>query len=169
MSSNVELERVQGLMVFLASAANGLEEVLGRGAGSITLRAGRTAGLRTEVTETEEHDLEKALDLVWGEMCRIGMRWAFEPYCRAGQPKIVTTPEGEEQLHLVFRNCMVRSSLFRYGHPQRQSLCLSNHGLFCGLLERITGRPANLEILHAGENACLKLLTVGPRREVADG
>jgi hypothetical protein len=89
------------------------------------------------------------------------MRWAFEPYKRDDEPELITVKEGALELKLVFRNCMVRSSLFRYGHPQRQSLCLMNHGLFCGLVEKIYGRPAELEILHAGENACLKLLTVG--------
>jgi hypothetical protein len=161
MHSNPDLERVQGLMVFLASAANGLEDILGRGAGSITYRAGRTAGLKQQVQRTETEDLLKALDLVWDEMCRIGMRWAFEPYKRHGDPDLITQENGKRKVHLVFRNCMVRSALFRYGHPQRLSLCLMNHGLFCGLLERIHGQPAELEIVHAGENACFKVLTVG--------
>jgi predicted hydrocarbon binding protein len=161
MDPNPDQQRTQGLMVFLASAANGLEEVLGRGAGSITYRSGRSAGLKTAVQRTEREDLLKALDLVWEEMCRIGMRWKFEPYKRTGEPELVTTEDGRVRLQLVFRNCMVRSALFRYGHPQRQSLCLMNHGLFCGLLEQIYGQPANLEIIHAGENACLKVLTVG--------
>jgi hypothetical protein len=161
MHSNPDLERVQGLMVFLASAANGLEDILGRGAGSITYRAGRTAGLKQQVQRTESEDLLKALDLVWEEMCRIGMRWAFEPYKRHGDPDLITQENGKRKVHLVFRNCMVRSALFRYGHPQRLSLCLMNHGLFCGLLERIHGQPAELEIVHAGENACFKVLTVG--------
>jgi len=160
MHSNPDLERVQGLMVFLASAANGLEDILGRGAGSITYRAGRTAGLKQQVQRTETEDLLKALDLVWEEMCRIGMRWAFEPYKKLAEPGLVTHEEGKTKLKLVFRNCMVRSSLFRYGHPQKLSLCLMNHGLFCGLLEQIHGARANLDILHAGENACIKLLTI---------
>jgi len=50
--------------------------------------------------------------------------------------------------------------LFRYGHEQRQSLCLMNHGLFCGYLQKILGKRVGLEILHAGENACLKELVV---------
>ncbi len=148
-------------MVFLASTANGLEEVLGRGAGSVTFRAGRTTGLKTAVQQTERGDLLKALELVWQEMCRIGMRWAFEPYKKQATAQLITQEGGKHHLHLVFRNCMVRSALFRYSHPQRQSLCLMNHGLFCGLLEQVYGQPANLEVLHAGENACLKVLTVG--------
>ena len=156
MSENRELERVQGLMVFLASAADGLEELLGRGAGSVTFRAGRQTGLQHQTGKREEHDLLKALDLVWDEMCGIGMRWAFEPYKRASEAQLITEDNGEQKLQMVFRNCQVRCALFRYGHPQRLSLCLMNHGLFCGLLEKIYGGRASLDIVHAGENSCLK-------------
>lgn len=160
MAEQTQLQHVQGLMVFLASAADGLEELLGRGAGSVTFRAGRETGRQREIEHTEEGDLLKALDLVWEEMCRIGMRWAFEPYKRDDEETLITEENGELKLKLVFRNCLVRSSLFRYGHPQKLSLCLMNHGLFCGLVEKIYGGRATLDIIHAGENACLKMLTV---------
>lgn len=161
MQLNEHLQRLQGLMVFLASASNGLEDLLGRGAPSITFRAGRSMGLKVKGVKEEKSDLLKALDVVWEEMCQVGMRWAFEPYKKKEEPELITTSdEGKLQLKLVFRNCMVRSSLFRYSHPQKLSLCMMNHGYFCGLLQNIYGTKANLEILHAGENACLKLLTV---------
>lgn len=160
MNPSERLDEVQGLMVFLAAMAKGLEEVLGRGAGAITYRAGRTTGRKTAVAASESEDLMKALDLVWEEMCRLGMRWHFEPYRMPGRDALVEQENGKRKLHLVFDNCMVRCALFRHGHPQKLSLCLMNHGLFCGLLEKIHGGSANLEILHAGENACLKVLTV---------
>jgi len=155
-----QLQRVQGLMVFLASMAGGLEEVLGRGAGAITYRAGRSAGRKAPVKTRDTEDLLKALDLVWEEMCRLGMRWRFKPHQTAGQSGLLAQEDGKTRLELVFDNCMVRCALFRYGHPQKLSLCLMNHGLFCGLLEQVHGGSANLEVLHAGENACLKVLTV---------
>jgi len=154
-------------MVFLSSLSNGLEDVLGRGAGGITFRAGKTSGLARSVRKVERDDLVKALDVVWDEMCDIGMRWAFEPYKREAEPVLVKREDGRVQLELVFRNCLVRNSLFRYGHPQKLSLCLMNHGLFCGLVEQVYGGKANLEILHAGENACIKLLTVEKKDGVA--
>jgi len=160
MSQTEKLQRVQGLMVFLASIAKGLEEVLGRGAGAITYRSGRTTGRETEIDGAQEPDLLRALDRVWDEMCRLGMRWHFVPYQPAGQGSMIEQESGKAKLHLVFDNCMVRCSLFRYGHPQKLSLCLMNHGLFCGLLEKVHGGQANLDILHAGENACYKVLTV---------
>lgn len=160
MAVQTELEQVQGLMVFLAASANGLEDLLGRGAGSVTFRAGRMAGLGHDARGSESGDLLRALDLVWDEMCRIGMRWAFEPYKRSDDEDLITEENGTQKVLLVFRNCMIRSSLFRYAHPQQLSLCMMNHGLFCGLLEKVYGGRANLEIVHAGENACLKLLTV---------
>ena len=160
MNGNRDLQKVQGLMVLLASSANGLEELLGRGAGGITFRAGRVTGLKSTVERTETEDLLKALDIVWDEMCRIGMRWAFEPYKRSTDRELITEEDGKLKIHLVFRNCMVRSALFRYGHPQQLSLCLMNHGLFCGLVEQVFGGRASLDVIHAGENACLKVLTV---------
>ena len=160
MEQTEHLQRLQGLMVFLASASNGLEQLLGRGAPSITFRAGRATGLKVKVQREVGDDLLKALEAVWDEMCTIGMRWAFEPYKKQSDSQLITEADGQLQMKLVFKNCMVRSSLFRYGHPQKLSLCMMNHGLFCGLLEQIYGGRANLEILHAGENACIKLLTV---------
>lgn len=160
MAQSERIQEVQGLMVFLASMGKGLEEVLGRGSGAITYRAGRSTGRKTEVAKREEADLLKALDLVWEEMCRLGMRWHYEPYRMPGHAELLEQENGKVKLHLVFDNCMVRCALFCHGHPQKLSLCLMNHGLFCGLVEKIHGGTANLEILHAGENACLKVLTV---------
>lgn len=160
METAQKLGEVQGLMVFLASMAKGLEDTLGRGAGAITYRSGRTTGRKTAVAKREQSDLIKALDLVWEEMCRLGMRWRFVPYQPADQATLITEEGGKQKLHLVFDNCMVRCALFHHGHPQKLSLCLMNHGLFCGLVEQICGGKANLDILHAGENACLKVLTV---------
>jgi hypothetical protein len=162
MNQHEHMQRVQGLMVFLSSASHGLEELLGRGAPSITFRAGRSAGLEVEVESKEPDDLEKALEAVHKEMSRIGMRWDFEVYKKEAAPSAFTTEDGKTYADLVFRNCMIRSSLFRYGHPQKLSLCMMNHGVFCGLLQKIHGSRANLDIIHAGENACIKRLTVHP-------
>jgi hypothetical protein len=37
---------------------------------------------------------------------------------------------------------------------------MMNHGLFCGYVQKITGKRAELDIIHAGENACLKELVL---------
>ena len=67
--------------------------------------------------------------------------------------------EGAEVL-LVFRDCMIRQSLFRFGHSQKGSLCNMMYGFFAGALQNIMGCESSLEIVHAGENACLKKLVV---------
>ena len=164
MENNEQLQKLQGLMVLLSSLANGLDAVFGQGAASITYRAGRTVGLRTAVKHREERDLLKALEVVSSSMSDLGIQWGFEPYKKQQEADLVKVEGDQQHVQLVFRNCMVRSSLFRYGHPQRLSLCMMNHGLFCGLVEQVFGQPANLNIEHAGENACMKLLTVGRAR-----
>ncbi len=163
MERNKPLELVQGSMLFLASIAHGLEELVGRGAPGITFRAGQTIALQSDIA-TRETDLLKAIEEVTREMERLGLRWDVEVYKKQSEPEYITEDNGEHLVKLVFGNCMVRSCQFHYGHPQRNSLCLLNHGLFCGLLQKIYGALSDYEFIHSGENACIGLLRVKPRR-----
>ena len=58
----------------------------------------------------------------------------------------------------MFRDCMIRQALYCYGHDQKGSLCYMMYGFFSGALDNIMGVRSKLEIVHAGENACLKRL-----------
>ncbi len=150
---------LQGLLVLMASLSHGLETVLGRGAATITFRAGRAIGLRADVAERTA-DTTRAIELVQQEMERNGLHWPCELWKPEGAADFFYDTEGKRAAKLVFHHCMVRCSLFRYSHEQKQSLCMMNHGLFCGYLQKILGRRVDLEILHAGENACLKELVI---------
>lgn len=150
---------LQGLLVFIASLSHGLENVLGRGAAPITFRAGRTIGLKTKASKTSTDPLE-ALTLVGNQMKDLGIEWPFEVWNPEGKADPFYEKDGKKALKLVFRHCMVRCSLFRYAHEQKQSLCMMNHGLFCGYLQSILGKRADLDIVHAGDSACLKELVI---------
>lgn len=152
-------DELQGLLVLMASLSHGLEQVLGRGAATVTFRAGRTVGLKSAPAK-QEADILAALPVVEKELREKGIIWPFEPWKPAGQSSFVYDKDGKQGLKLVFRNCMVRCALYRYSHEQKQSLCMMNHGLFCGYVQKITGKRAELDILHAGENACLKELVL---------
>jgi predicted hydrocarbon binding protein len=157
--ADVEKRRgeLDGLMVLMASLSHGLEQTLGRGASTVTFRAGRTVGLRAEVPQ-KTGDPVAALDLVRKELEAKGISWPFEPWKAAAAGELIETRDGKKVMKLVFHNCMVRCALFRYSHEQKQSLCLMNHGLFCGFFQKITGKKAELDVIHAGESACLKEL-----------
>ncbi len=158
--SDLARRRLDGLLVIMASLAHGLEQVLGRGAATVTFRAGRKIGLKATMRDRSE-ELLHALELLKQELERAGINWPFEIWKPEQSAEAVYKKEdGSLATKLVFRNCMVRCSLFRYSHPQQQSLCMMNHGVFCGYLQNIIGKRAGLEILHAGENACLKELTI---------
>ena len=163
MQTTEKLKYLQGSMMFLASIANGLEELVGRGAPSVTFRAGRTVGLKVEVAERQS-DLLKAFDVVQHELHRMGIRWDFETYKKRSEQDLMTQVENETHLRLVFRNCMVRSCQFYYGHPQKSSLCMLQHGIFCGILQRVYGAWADYDPIHSGENACIGMLKVKARR-----
>jgi predicted hydrocarbon binding protein len=163
MQTTEKLKYLQGSMMFLASIANGLEELVGRGAPSVTFRAGRTVGLRVEVAERQSNLLQ-AFDVVQHELHRMGIRWDFETYKKQSEQDLLTRVEDETHLRLVFRNCMVRSCQFYYGHPQKSSLCMLQHGIFCGILQRVYGAWADYDPIHSGENACIGMLKVKARR-----
>ena len=159
MSTPDKLKYLQGSMLFLASVANGLEELVGRGASSVTFRAGRNTGLKTAVA-SKETDIIKAFDGVRDELHKMGIRWEFEPFKKQSETDLITPYEDGSQLKLVFRDCMVRSCQFCYGHPQKNSLCMLQHGIFCGLFQQIYGAWADYEPLHSGENACIGMLKI---------
>jgi predicted hydrocarbon binding protein len=163
MGTTENLKYLQGSMMFLASIANGLEELVGRGAPSVTFRAGRTVGMGVEV-ENKETDLIKAFDIVQKELYHMGIHWDFETYKKKSDPDLMMQEDDETHLRLVFRNCMVRSCQFYYGHPQKNSLCMLQHGLFCGILQQVYGAWADYDPIHSGENACIGMLKVKARR-----
>jgi hypothetical protein len=136
-----------------------LESSVGRGARAVCARAGRKAGLAREV-KTQEKDLLQAVEAVRQEMLAMGINWPFHPYKREAEAELITEADGIREVDLPFQNCIVRCTLFRYGFPQGMSLCETKHGLFCGLLEKVHGARAKLDITHAGENACLLKLKV---------
>jgi predicted hydrocarbon binding protein len=152
---------LQETMNFMAALSAGIEPILGRGANSMTMSAGRNLGRKFSVGAGRTNDLLEAIDEVRRILIENNCLWGFEPFKPAGQPELITRNEqGSLQILLVFRDCMIRQALFRFGHPQQGSLCNMMYGFFAGALESIMGKKATLEIKHAGENACLKLLTV---------
>ena len=135
MEVNQKQEELQGLLVFMSSLSHAMEKVLGRGASPITFRAGRTIGFKEEVAK-KSTDLTEALTLVDVELKKRGINWAFELWKSNADASPFYAVDGKTAAKLVFHNCMVRCSLFRYSHEQKTSLCLMNHGLFCGYLEK---------------------------------
>ena len=152
---------LQETMNFMAALSAGIEPILGRGANSMTMSAGRNLGRKFSEQAVKTDDLLKAVEEVRRVLEENHCLWGFEPFKPKGQAEMITVNDsGERQMMLVFRDCMIRQSLFRFGHPQQGSLCNMMYGFFAGALENIMGKKAKLDITHAGENACLKVLTV---------
>lgn len=152
---------LQETMNFMAALSAGIEPILGLGANSMTMSAGRSLGRKFSEGAQETNDLLQAVDEVRRILVKNNCLWGFEPFKPVGQADFITkNDKGQLQVLLVFRDCMIRQALFRFGHPQQGSLCNMMYGFFAGALESIMGKKTTLEIKHAGENACLKVLTV---------
>jgi predicted hydrocarbon binding protein len=152
---------LQETMNFMAALSAGMEPILGRGANSMTMSAGRNLGRKLSAEARQTSDLLEAINEVRHILESNSCLWGFEPFQPKGQPELITVNDkGQRQMLLVFRDCMIRQALLRFGHPQQGSLCNMMYGFFAGALETIMGKKTTLEIRHAGENACLKVLTV---------
>ena len=151
---------LQETMVFLGAIASGMEEAIGESANSISYLAGKNLGKNLSSSIPKTKDLEQALQATRDVLVKNGFLWLFETFKMHDQPTLVQqTAEGQE-ISLVFRDCMIRQSLFRFGHCQKGSLCTMMNGFFAGALQTIMGADSALEIIHAGENACMKKLTI---------
>lgn len=150
-------------MRFLGAVAAGIEDAVGDTANSITYLAGKDLGRRFSTDAARTDDIEAALDEVRRVLKQNNCLWEFECFRPSSRPALIEhTPDGDTVM-LVFRDCMIRQSLFMFGHRQRGSVCTMMFGFFAGAIETIMGRQSTLDIVHAGENACYKTLTIKPR------
>ena len=160
MEENNQRLALQNAMVFLGAIASGTEQAIGESAGSITYLAGVHLGRRLSEGVPATEDIRQALDLTREVLQKNDYLWLFEPFKMHDQASVIRENEDGTEVMLVFRDCMIRQSLFRFGHTQKGSLCNMMFGFFAGALQNIMGRESSLEIVHAGENACLKKLIV---------
>ena len=151
---------LQETMVFLGAIASGMEEAIGESANSISYLAGKNLGKQLSRSIPKTDSLEQALQATREVLVKNGFLWLFETFKMHDQPTLVQQTEKGQEISLVFRDCMIRQSLFRFGHCQKGSLCTMMNGFFAGALENIMGAESTLEIIHAGENACMKKLTI---------
>lgn len=151
-----DLATLHNVAYFVGALAHGAEQNLGRGSLSICSMAGKKFGMSAVEGSRQTEDPEEAVAILREALAEVGIHWEFEPF-RGGRGTVFEEEGGRRKMRLVFRTCMVRNALFRYAHDQKQSLCYMAHGVFAGAMERIMpGTTVDLEILHAGPNACLK-------------
>ncbi len=153
-------EQLQATMTFLGAIASGIEQAIGESANSISYLAGKRLGMQFSEHAPKTDDIEEALSFVGKVLQENDCLWQFEPFKVHNRPGVISHSEQGDEVMLVFRECMIRQSLFKFGHHQKGSLCNMMYGFFSGALKNIMGKESSLEILHAGENGCYKRLVV---------
>jgi len=152
---------LQETMNFMTALSAGIEIMVGRGANGMAMSAGRDLGRMFSENAKRTDNLHEAVEEVKRVLSDNNCLWEFDPFKTENQADMITVHDnGSIEMSLVFRNCMIRQSLFRFGHPQKGSLCFMMYGFFSGAIGSIMGKKATLDIIHAGQNACLKRLTV---------
>lgn len=148
-------------MNFLGAIAGGIEDAVGQTANNVTYVAGYDLGKSFSASASRTDDIVEALREVEKVLKANQCLWSFETFQPKDRQSIIEESDEGQEVMLVFRDCMIRQSLFMFGHHQKGSLCNMMYGFFSGALETIMGRKSRLEIVHAGENACYKRLIVG--------
>ncbi len=156
---DLKLAKLHNVAYFVGALAHGAEQNLGRASLSICSMAGKKFGIRATADVEQTSDPERAVEILKHALASQGIVWDFEPF-QGDRGQLVEQNGQISSMRLVFHTCMVRNALFRYGHEQKQSLCYMAHGVFAGVMERIlVGNKVDLQIIHAGPNACLKEMT----------
>jgi len=151
-----QLDRFHGVAYLLGALAHASEKNLGQSSHSICMLAGKKFGREAVVDVEQTNDPEEAVKLLKTALEKRGIVWDFEPFL-GSRDELMEKRDGADVMRIVFRTCMVRNALFRYAHEQKESMCYMAHGVFAGAMEKVMpGKKVNLEILHAGPNACLK-------------
>jgi predicted hydrocarbon binding protein len=151
---------LQETMNFLGAVASGIEQAIGESANSISYLAGKRLGMKLSEDVEKTADIEQALSSVTRVLKENSCLWHFETFQPHDRKDLIQATDDGDEVMLVFRDCMIRQSLFRFGHSQKGSLCNMMFGFFSGALQNIMGHDSTLEIEHAGENACLKRLII---------
>ena len=152
--------KLQQAMIFLGAISSGMEQAVGESANSISYLAGKNLGKKLSDGVEKTDDIEEALAATRNLLVENNYLWMFETFKPHDRPELVQKVDGGNEIMLVFRDCMIRQSLFRFGHAQKGSLCNMMYGFFAGALQNVMGRESTLEIVHSGENACYKRLIV---------
>jgi len=135
MEINQQRLALQDAMVFLGAIASGTEQAIGESANSISYLAGVNLGKKLSAGVPQTGDILTALDSTRDVLKYNDYLWQFEPFKTHDQETVVQENEEGTQVMLVFRDCMIRQSLFRFGHTQKGSLCNMMYGFFAGALQ----------------------------------
>ena len=160
---NNEIKKVRGelqdTMFFLGAISSGMEDFMGRPANGMAFLAGKKLGKKCSKNERKTEDILEAIEISKDILKKNHFLWQIEPWKKTGEPDYISTNKnGDKVIRLTFRDCMIRQTLFRYGHAQQASLCYMMYGFFSGLTESLLGLKSELRILHSGQNACFKEL-----------
>lgn len=158
---DTELARkeLQDAMAFLGAITSGMEKFIGRAANGLAFVAGKNLGKKYSQNTPKTDNILEAIEITKEILEKNHFLWQLEPWKKKDDVDFVITDDnGGRVIRLVFRDCMIRQTLFRYGHHQQGSLCYMMYGFFSGVTESILGVKSKLNIIHSGPNACLKEL-----------
>lgn len=132
-----------------------IESATGKGARALCYTVSKGYGAKLGMMLGKKNGVEEALDALnenqdW---------WNINLWSKHDEP-LIEESDGVKKFKILIRDCTVRQTLLRVNLPQRSTMCHLTNGYIIGALEAMLDVKGNIEILHAGNNACLKEITL---------
>ncbi len=151
---------LQAMMRIMAKLSLASEGLIGKGANALMYQTGKDMGRLEGKKLDRTTDLSKALQMLTEAEQGV---WNIELWKDVGAADYVFEEDGVEKAYVLFRECPMRQVCVTHGIKMDGVSCRITHGLFAGMLSEVTGRKVDLHVVHAGPNACKKVVELkGP-------
>ena len=132
-----------------------IESATGKGARALCYTVSKGYGAKLGMMLGKKEGLEEAI----GALNENQDWWNINLWSKHDEA-LIEESDGVKKFKIVIRDCTVRQTLLRVNLPQRSTMCHLTNGYIIGALEAMLGVKGNIEITHAGNNACLKEITL---------
>lgn len=140
---------VVGMMVHIT------ESMVGRSSRAFYYRLSKDYGAKIGKMAGKKENVEEAIE----SLRRYQDWWNIQLWSKTGDVLIDKSEDGIK-FRILIRDCIIRQTLLRENLPQRSMMCYLTNGFIVGALETMLDIKGDIEVIHAGNNACLKEITL---------
>ncbi|MGB8646219.1 MAG: hypothetical protein WCF84_13355 [Anaerolineae bacterium] len=157
MAENLSIyqNNLQAMMRIMAKLSLASEGLIGKGANALMYQTGKDMGHIEGKKLDRTTDLGKALEMLTEAEQGV---WDIELWKDVGAADYIFEEDGIQKAYVLFRECPMRQVCLTHGIKEDGVSCRITHGLFAGMLSEVMGRKVDLHVVHAGPNACKKIV-----------
>ncbi|MEA2075398.1 MAG: hypothetical protein U9O85_06655 [Euryarchaeota archaeon] len=146
---------LHALMDVVGMSVHITESMVGRSSRAFYYRLNKDYGAKIGKMAGKKKNVEEAIE----SLRRCQDWWDIQLWSKSGE-SLIDESEDDIKFKIVIRDCIIRQTLLRENLPQRSMMCYLTNGFIMGALETMLDMKGDIEVIHAGNNACLKEITL---------